>query len=101
MPTTQPMHQQLIVRLTRRADETIVLELRRADGTTTWEKRAGPTAEFFAMHDLTHFAVESTLRSVRGFYELVAEGWDLADFGKPWPRGPLPTEALAIEFIVG
>jgi hypothetical protein len=25
-----------------------------------------------------------------GFYGLVAEGWNLTDFGKPWPRGPVP-----------
>ena len=31
----------------------------------------------------------------------MAEGWDLKDFGKPWPRGPLPPEALVSEFIVG
>src|SRR5207245_8210042 len=37
----------------------------------------------------------------RGFYGLVAEGWDLTDFGSPWPRGPLPPEALVSEFIVG
>jgi hypothetical protein len=31
----------------------------------------------------------------------VAEGWDFDDFGKPWPRGPLPAEALAVEQVVG
>ena len=41
------------------------------------------------------------LGHTRGFYGLVAEGWDLTDFGNPWPRGPLPPEALVSEFIVG
>jgi hypothetical protein len=89
------------VRLTRRADGAVVFELRRPDGTTTWQKRTGPTAEFFAVHDLTHFVVESELGFDQAFYGLVAEGWDLSDFGTPWPRGPMPPDALHAEFIVG
>ncbi len=37
----------------------------------------------------------------QAFFGLVAAGWDLADFGAPWPRGPLPLEALATEVVVG
>lgn len=94
-------HAPLVIRLTKRPDEVVVFELRRADGSTTWQKRAGPTADFFAIHDLTHFAVETELGFRRGFYGLVADGWDLTDFGTPWPRGPLPAEALPAEVIVG
>jgi hypothetical protein len=91
----------LTIRLSRRPDGAVIFELRRADGTTTWQKRTGPTAEFFAVHDLTHYAVETTLGYRGAFYGLVAGGWDLSDFGSPWRRGPLPTEALAAEVIVG
>ena len=91
----------LRIRLTRRPDGAVVFELRRPDGTTTWQKRTGPTAEFFAIHDLTHYAVESALGFRHGFYGLVADGWDLGDFGTPWPRGPLPEEAAVVEVIVG
>jgi hypothetical protein len=91
----------LTIALTRRPDGAVVFALRRADGTTTWQKRAGPTAEFFAVHDLTHYAVETELHFERAFYGLVAEGWALTDFGRPWPRGPLPPEALPAEVIVG
>lgn len=91
----------LTISLARRADGAVVLSLRRPDGTTTWQKRTGPTAEFFAVHDLTHFAVETELGFERAFYGLVAEGWALTDFGTPWPRGPLPPEALPAEVIVG
>ena len=52
-------------------------------------------------HDLTHFAVESTLGVRRGFYGLLTEGWEITDFAKPWPRGPIPDEALVVELIVG
>jgi hypothetical protein len=91
----------LRIQLTRRADGSVVFALHRADGTTTWQKRTGPTAEFFAVHDLTHLAVESVLGLRRAFYGLVLEGWELGDFGHPWPRGPLPPDALAAEVIVG
>lgn len=79
----------------------MVFEFRRQDGTTTREKRAGPTAEFFSAHDLTHFAVECELGLQEAFYGLVARGWDLRDFGRPWPRGSLPPEALLAEVLVG
>lgn len=101
MPARPALTIALTIALTRRPDGAVVLSLRRADGTTTWQKRVGPTAEFFAVHDLTHYAVETELRFQRAFYGLVAEGWDLADFGHPWPRGPLPAEALPAEVIVG
>lgn len=91
----------LTIHFTRRADGAVVFDLRRADGTSTWQKRHGPTADFFAIHDLTHYAVETMLGFDRAFYGLVAEGWDLGDFGTPWPRGPLPAEALPAEVIVG
>ncbi len=91
----------LRIRLTRKRDGAVIFELRRADGTSTWQKRIGPTARFFAVHDLTHYAVETELGFRRAFYGLVAEGWDLTDFGHPWPRGPLPDDALPTEVIVG
>lgn len=91
----------LSIRLSRRADGAVLFELRRADGSSTWQKRHGPTADFFAIHDLTHYAVETILGFDRAFYGLVAEGWDLADFGTPWPRGLLPPEAVPAEVIVG
>ncbi|MBA3672371.1 MAG: hypothetical protein H0W68_10185 [Gemmatimonadaceae bacterium] len=91
----------LVIRLTRRTDGSIVLDLRRPDGTITWQRRTGPTAEFFAVHDLTHYAVETVLGYHSAFYGLVAAGWELDDFGTPWPRGPLPADALPAELIVG
>ena len=89
------------MRLARHAEGSVVLELRRADGTRTWQKRAGPTAEFFAAHDLTHYAVESTLGLADAFLGLVARGWALPDFAAPWPRGPLPATARFAEVLVG
>jgi hypothetical protein len=91
----------LRIRLTKRLDESVMFELQRSDGSSTWQKRSGAQARFFAVHDLTHFAVERVMGFERGFYGLVAEGWDLEDFGTPWPRGELPDEAVPVEVIVG
>jgi hypothetical protein len=91
----------LLIRFTKRLDESVVFELQRSDGSSTRQKRGGAQARFFAVHDLTHYAVEQVMGFERGFYGLVAEGWDLTDFGTPWPRGPLPDETVPVEFIVG
>lgn len=91
----------LTIRLKKNPDGTSALTLVRADGTSTWQKQRGPQARFFPHHDLTHLAVEAELGIQQGFYGLVAEGWEFDDFGSPWPRGPLPPEALGVEVIVG
>ena len=72
--------------------------LHRADGTFTVMRNPNP---FFPIHDLTHYAVENTLRHRRGFYGLVCEGWNFEDFGTPWPRGRLPADMDPAEFLVG
>ena len=59
----------------------------RADGTVTRQRQDPAKAQFFVRHDLTHYALETVLGHRRGFYGLVAEGWDFTDFGSPWPRG--------------
>jgi hypothetical protein len=91
----------LRIQIRKRADGSAALSCRRADGTVTWQRQTGPQGRFFPLHDLTHYAVESVLGYRRAFYGLIAEGWGLDDFGKPWPRGPLPAEAHAAELIVG
>jgi hypothetical protein len=91
----------LAIRFTKRADGGSVLSCTRADGSVTWQKQQGRNATFFPVHDLTHYAVESTLGHTRGFYGLLEEGWDIADFGTPWPRGPMPDETVVSELVVG
>src|SRR5205823_4660298 len=85
----------------KHGDGTAALSCTRSDGTVTWQRQQGAQARFFPRHDLTHFAVETVLGHRRGFYGLVAEGWDLDDFGTPWPRGPIPAGADPAELIVG
>ncbi len=71
----------------KKRDGTSILRCLRDDGTVTWQKRA---QGFFDFHDLSHYAVEATLSLRFGFYGILAAGWDIGDFGTPWPRGKLP-----------
>ncbi len=89
------------VQITKKADGSGVLRCVRADGSATWQKQTDRHAVFFALHDLTHFAVETTLGYRGGFFGLVAEGWDIEDTTGKGARGPLPPEAAEVEGIVG
>lgn len=90
----------LRVEIVKREDGTGLLRCTRADGSVTWQTQVkhGP---FFALHDLTHFAVETALGYRRGFFGLIAEGWDLQDTAGDGARGPVPSEANEVEKIVG
>src|SRR5690349_6673456 len=91
----------LRIQLEKRRDGAIIMRCIREDGSVTWQRGNNATARFFALHDLTHFAVETTLGFRRGFYGLLADGWDITDFGPPWPRGRIPSDAEPAEWIVG
>src|SRR6266566_4183809 len=93
--------QPIVIRIKKSADGRSALSCTRADGTTTWQSLKGNQAAFFPRHDLTHYAVETVLGHRKGFYGLVAAGWDLSDFGTPWPRGKIPPDANLTEMIVG
>lgn len=91
----------LRVELSRRSDGSGMLRCKRADGSVTWEKRAAKQASFFAVRDLTHFAVEKELGYQQGFFGLIAAGWDIEDTKGKSARGALPAEALEVEFLSG
>ena len=90
----------LLIRIKKKTDGSAALSCIRPDATVTWQMQNGLQGRFFPLHDLTHYAVETVLE-LRGFFSLVAKGWDFSDFGKPWPRGPLPVEAHVVEQVVG
>jgi hypothetical protein len=50
---------------------------------------------------MTHYAVESELKVPDGFFGLLAQGWDITDFGVPEKRALMPLEALWVEHVVG
>lgn len=89
------------VEIVKRADGAGVLRCIRDDGSTTWQKQTGRHAAYFALHDLTHFAVESTLGLREGFFGLMAQGWDVDDTTGKGARGPLPGEAGLAEALAG
>lgn len=89
------------IRFKRHPDDSASITCTRRDGSVTWQRQRGQLGLVFPPHDLTHYAVETTLGYRHGFYGLLADGWEIGDFATPWPRGPIPPEALEVELIVG
>src|SRR5437016_2614514 len=76
-----------------------VLTCIRDDGTMTYSKsRHG---EYFARHDLMHYAVETTLGFREGFFGLIAAGRSIPSFSEPGTAATLPAQALHAELMVG
>ena len=71
----------------------------RDDGSST-SGRLG-SGDFGPVHDLTHYAVETTLGLRGGFYGLLAQGWDIPDFEVKGTGRRLADEAIVAECIVG
>jgi hypothetical protein len=90
----------LRIEILKQSDGTGVLRCTRQDGTVTWQKQAKHAAHF-ALHDLTHYSVETALGYRKGFFGLIAEGWDIEDTTGKGTRGTLPLEAGEVERIVG
>lgn len=74
-----------------------VLTCVRTDGSRTWIKLPGA----FPVHDMVHYAVETEMKVGQGFFGLIAQGWDIEDFGVPEKRAKMPFEALWVEHVVG
>jgi len=69
-------------------------------------ERAGGSvtgSRFRAIHDLAHYAVETTFGLRDAFYGLVEKGWDIDTFDTPGAVKALdiPLEAGQTEFVVG
>jgi len=90
----------LRIEIAKQSDCVANMRCKRDDGSLTWQKHT-KHAVHFVHHDLTHFAVETTLGYSRGFFGLLAEGWDVDDTTGKGSRGPLPPEALEVERFVG
>src|ERR1700733_6609574 len=90
----------LRIEIVKQPDGAGVLRCTRQDGSVSWQKQTRH-AVHFAAHDLTHFAVETVLGYRRGFFGLIAEGWEVEDTTGKGARGPIPEEAGEVEKIVG
>ena len=91
----------LKIEIVKRTDGAGLLRCIRADGSVTWQKQSERHARHFTHHDLTHFAVETTLAYESGFFGLIAAGWDIEDTTGKGTRGPIPAEAGEVESVVG
>lgn len=87
------------IRFTKKPAPPHVLTCVRHDGSVT---RAAVEPAFI-VHDLTHYAVETTLALRNSFYALLARGWDIQTFDVPGAtkRLDIPVEAQTTEFLVG
>jgi hypothetical protein len=84
----------MLIRFTKKRDDTTTLTCVRDDGTVTGQRQKH--GFFFVPHDLGHYAIETTLGLRLAFYGLLNyRGWEITDFGTPWPRGPIPPDAMA------
>jgi hypothetical protein len=90
----------LRIEILKQPDGAGVLRCTRQDGTVTWQKQTKHAAHF-ALHDLTHYSVETRLGYSHGLFGLIAEGWDIEDTTGKGTRGALPMEAVEVEQIVG
>jgi hypothetical protein len=90
----------MTIQFMKRANGNAVLKCIRPDGSTTWQRQVDQHAAFFPLHDLTHYAVETELGFQHGFYGLLADGWDIEETTGQTARGPLPNEAIEVEYLV-
>src|ERR1035438_8851808 len=86
-------HCMLQIEILKQSDGSGVLRCTRADGSVSWQKQAKHAAHF-ALHDLTHYAVETALGYKQGFFGLIARGWEVEDTTGKGARGAIPPEAL-------
>ena len=86
------------IRITRKQNGHGMLHCTRDNGSATWL----PLTPFFVIHDLCHYAVETTLGLQYAFYGMLAAGTDIRDFELPKDQRPfeLTPEALQAEQLV-
>src|SRR5215216_2143139 len=87
----------MIIRIMKGRNGPNTLTCTRDDGSTTWAK----VQDYFPLHDMTHFVVETTLKIPNAFYSLVANEWDLPDFTVKGNAKRIPDEANLVEALVG
>lgn len=89
----------MVIRLSKsKKNHAVTLTCLRVDGSCTWQ----PSSDYFARHDLIHYAVETTLGYTQAFLGLVAGGKDLDAFGtKNGVRDAYTAEEMWAESLVG
>lgn len=90
----------MLIEIVKRADQSGVLRCTREDGSVVWQKQERHGAHF-ALHDITHYVVETSLGLKGAFFGLIKQGWEIDDTTGKGSRGPVPPEAAISESIVG
>ncbi len=90
----------MLIEIVKRPDQSGVLRCTRDDGSVAWQKQARHGAHF-ALHDITHYVVETTLGLRGAFFGLISQGWEITDTTGKGSRGTIPPEAAVAESIVG
>ncbi len=90
----------MTIRFTKGQNEPDTLTCRRDDGSCTWT-----ALNLAAGHDLGHYAIEMVLGFRHAFFGLLAQGWDIQDFGRPdsktGKKPAIPPEAIQAEALAG
>ncbi|HEX6574693.1 MAG TPA: hypothetical protein VF042_06940 [Gemmatimonadaceae bacterium] len=86
----------MLIRITKGRDGPATLTCIRDNGTTTWTK----VSDYFPIHDMTHYVVETTLKIPNAFYGLVRDGWDISDFAVKGASKRFPPQANLVEALV-
>jgi hypothetical protein len=87
----------ITIQFSRGKDKHDVLSVIRENGSRSWQHQQPG----IPVHDLTHFAVESTLALADGFYGLLTQGWDITRLTDRDVRDVLPPEGMWTELVVG
>jgi hypothetical protein len=87
----------MLIRIVKGRDGPNILTCVRDDGTSTWAK----VQDYFPLHDMTHFVVETTLGIPNAFYSLVRDGWDIPEFAVKGNAVRIPPQANLVEALVG
>jgi hypothetical protein len=90
----------MLIEIVKRPDQSGVLRCTRDDGSIAWQKQERHGTHF-ALHDITHYVVETTLGLRSAFFGLISQGWEVIDTTGKGSRGPVPPEAATAESIVG
>jgi hypothetical protein len=89
----------MLIRFTKKHGGNTILSCIHSDGSSTWQQQQG---SFFALHDLIHYAVETTLGYTEAFFGLLAQGRDIDSFGtKDGKKDVYTAEEGWAEGIVG
>ncbi|RTL60952.1 MAG: hypothetical protein EKK37_02005 [Sphingobacteriales bacterium] len=88
----------MTISFSKRSNKQHTLSCARNDGSQTWMQ----VSDFFIVHDLAHYAVETVLGYQNAFYGMLNSGINITDFEEPKEERTviLTDEAIVTEHLV-